>query len=237
MIKFTKINTILLAISFLLLPAGYGRSAEPQMPDVNGVLSPHDELRITEVAGLDPKEAFKRLKGAEFLVDEMLLPKAVYAAYKDRMAEGLDLALHQLSLPHREVINGKVLDRTAAFYVSKKILEVFPAESAEGLLELYRTGDGVVQGNVVRASGKISSRKISQLLVKALDNQKNSEKRTPEMEGFPMRVCDEAYNQLVLRYRIMDVLRTIGNGLSHEVRDYHIDILKNRIDELQGPQS
>jgi hypothetical protein len=236
MIRFTKVVTILL-ISFFLLPVGHGRAAEPQMPDVQGILGPDEELRISEVARLTPKEAFKKLKGVEFLVDEKLLHKAIYVTYKDRKAEGLDLALHHLLMPQREVINGKVVDRTAAFYVSKKFFEVFPEESVSELLKLYDKGDGMVQGNVVQASGKISGGEIRQLLVKALDNKKRSEEKNPEMLGFPLRVCDEAYNQLVLRYKVRGTLRTIGNGFNPEVRDYHIDILKKKIDEPRAPQS
>jgi len=237
MIQFIKIATVILSISFLLLPVGHSRAAEPQMPDVQRILSPEEELIISDVARSKPKEAFKRLKGVGFLVDEKLLHKAIYATYKDRKAEGLDLALHQLLLPQREVIAAKVVDRTAAFYVSKKFLEVFPEESVSELLELYKKGDGMVQGNVVRASGKISGGKIRGLLVEALDNKISSEEENPEMNGFPLRVCDEAYNQLVLRYKVRNVLRTIGNGLSPEVRDYHIDVLKKEINVLQGPQS
>ena len=223
-------------MSFLFLMVGEG-SAEPKRPEVQNILGPEDELRISEVARLKPKEAFKKLEGVEFLVNEKLLHRAIYETYKDRKAEGLDLAYYQLTLPQIEFIKGKMADRTAAFYVSKKIMEVFPGESVRELSQLYKSGDGMVQGNVIRASGKISGGEISRLLVKALDNKKNSEEKSPEIEGFPLRVCDEAYNQLVLRYKVRDVLRTIGNGLSPELRDYHIGVLKKKIDELQEPQS
>ena len=44
-----------------------------------------------------------------------------------------------------------------------------------------------------------------------------------------MRICDVAYNQLVLRYRIKNVLRTIGPIYRPENRDYHISVLKGRL--------
>jgi hypothetical protein len=236
MIQLSKIAAISLTISFLL-PAGSGRAVEPQMPDIQRIMSAEDELRIVEVARLEPAEAFLKLKSVEFLVNEKLLHRAIYETYKDRKKEGLDLAFQQLSLPQIEFVKGRVLDRTEAFYVGKKIMEVFPEESVSELSKLYKAGDGIVKGNVIRASGKISGGEISRLLVKALDNKMNSENKSPEMEGFPLRVCDEAYNQLVLRYKFRDVLRTIGNGLSPEVRDYHINVLKKKIDALQVPQT
>ena len=42
----------------------------------------------------------------------------------------------------------------------------------------------------------------------------------------PLRVCDVAYNLIVLHYGIQNVLRTIGTVHRIEVRDYHIDKLK-----------
>lgn len=234
--KHARIATILLTISFLLLLMRPGRAEEPQRPDVYKLLDSEDEAKISEVVHLTPEEAFERLKGIDFLIKEDLLHKAIFETYKYRKAEGIKLAFRYLTLPQREIIDGKVVDRTEYFYVAKKFLEVFPDESVSKLLGLYRRGNGMVQGNVIRASGKISGEAIKQLLVMALDNKIYSEEETPEMEGIPLRVCDEAYNQLVLRYVVKDVLRTIGNGFTLEVRDYHIEVLKEKLALLYGLQ-
>ena len=52
------------------------------------------------------------------------------------------------------------------------------------------------------------------------------EEKLPESVGDPLRVCDVAYNQIVLHFEIQNVLRTIGTVHRIEVRDYHIDKLK-----------
>lgn len=44
-----------------------------------------------------------------------------------------------------------------------------------------------------------------------------------------MRICDLAYNQLVLRYRLKNVLRTIGPVHRIETQDSHIEILKGKL--------
>ena len=47
-----------------------------------------------------------------------------------------------------------------------------------------------------------------------------------ETVGEPLRICDVAYNQLVLRYNVKGVLRVIGTIHKIDVRNYHIEKLK-----------
>lgn len=121
-------------------------------------------------------------------------------------------------------------EQTRDLYVAKKILQVFPEEAVNDLQDLYRMGDPITRRNVLYAAGKMAGgQAVQNMLIEALDDKSFSEESDPEMIGEPLRICDAAYNQLVLRYRIRNVLRAIGNAHRIEVRDYHIDILKDLI--------
>ncbi|MGQ9570396.1 MAG: hypothetical protein ACUVUQ_06060 [Thermodesulfovibrionales bacterium] len=220
-----------LTISFLAILLTLLNAKEPQMPDMNKSLEPEKEAKITEVMSLPAKEAFKQLKSIDFIVEEDLLNKAIFKTFRHRKTEGINLALKFLELPLLEMHEGKLIaDRTADFYVAKKILEVFPSESVGKLLMLYKEGDAITKGNIIRASGQIAGgKRIKNLLIKALDDKTFCEEENPEMDGPPMRICDVAYNQLILRYSIEDLQRAIGNIDTLENRDYYINLLKKRL--------
>ena len=113
---------------------------------------------------------------------------------------------------------------------AKSILEAFPDESVPALRALYRRGDALTRGNIVRSSGGIpGGDAVRDLLVGALEDKSFCEAASPESVGEPLRVCDAAYNQLVLRYRVKGMLRTIGPAHRVEIRDYHIGILKTKL--------
>jgi hypothetical protein len=224
---------IILVISFLALLITSVNAAEPRRPDVNHAFDFEKEAKINEVSGLTPEEALERLKGVDFLTDEDLLHKAIFKTFEHRKAEGIALALGYLGSPVMEIKNGKLVDRTGDFYVAKKILEVFPGGSVDKLLKLYKKGDAVTKGNVIRASGNIAGGlRIKNLLINALDDKTFCEKKDLEMEGERLRICDVSYNQLVLRYNVENVRRAIGNIDTIKVRDSHIDILKKRLEAL-----
>ena len=132
-------------------------------------------------------------------------------------------------MPEKEIVNGRRVHRADDIYLAKKFVEVFPDESGPILLDLYGRGDATTKGNVVRVSGRMAGKIARNILVTALDDKTFSGPEDPEVDGPPMRVCDLAYNQLVLRYRIRNVLRTIGPIDRIENRDYHINNLKGRL--------
>jgi hypothetical protein len=131
-------------------------------------------------------------------------------------------------------VRSKVVSRQTDIYIARKIFQVFPEDATKKLTMLYDRGDAITKGNVIMASGSVAGGPtIRNLLIRALDNKIFCEEQTEETLGEPMRVSDVAYNQLVLRYGIKDVLRTIGPSHSIEVRDYHIALLKGILyDEL-----
>jgi hypothetical protein len=223
-----KIGLIIAVTGLLVWPAAPAGGAEPEKPFVDGVFDVEKELKINEIAGLPVEEALKRLTGMEFLTDEELLNKSVSKAFGHRKTEAIASALDRLRLPAVERGDGGVVNRSTEFHVCKKVMEVFPEEAAGKVLLLYRDGDEVTRGNLIRASGRMAGgTAIRTLLLDALDDQTVAgDAAHPEMMGAPLRICDIAYNQLVLRYAIRDVLRTIGTVHKIENRDHHINILK-----------
>jgi len=204
-------------------------ASEPQKPDVNRAFDVKKEQNIDRISSHSAGEAFEELKAVEFLVEEDLLNKAIYKTFHQRKEEGIALSLQKLSLPEKEFINGRKVHRARDIYLAKKIAEVFPDESAPILLDLYGSGDATMKGNVIRVSGRLAGEIARNLLIRALDEKTYSDTEDPEVDGPPMRICDLAYNQLVLRYRIKNVLRTIGPGDRIENRDYHINNLKGKL--------
>ena len=225
-----KYIIIFTTLCCLLLPFIRANAKELEKPEINHAFDAKREARINKVAGLPSRQAFERLKGIDFFINEKMMHKAISKTFKHRREEGIDLALGYLSLPEREIKNGTLVDRSESFHVAKKILEVFPDESIDKLCKLYKNGNTTTKANIIRASGKIAGEQpIKDLLIHALEDKTPVEEEDIEMDGWPLRICDVAYNQLVLRYSIRNVLRTIGYSHRIEVRDYHIAILNNML--------
>jgi hypothetical protein len=183
-----------------------------------------------QLAAVGAEQAFEALKGDEFIQDEALSRQAVLGAFGHRKTEGIVLALNRVSLPVLDWGEGRARSRAADFVAAKSILEAFPEESVPALRALYGRSDALTRGNIVRASGGIpGGDSVRDLLVGALEDKSLCEEASPESVGEPLRVCDVAYNQLVLRYGVNEVLRTIGPVHRLEIRDYHIGILKTKL--------
>lgn len=222
--------TIGLTISLMAAVA----ATEPRKPDVYSSLDKWKESKVNELSRLPSEKVFERLKDIEFVIDQEMSYKAVYQAFKHRKEEAISLALNSLRLPAVETRNGKIIKRLDDIRVARKILEVFPEESVRGIVELYQNGSATTRGNIIRVLGKLAGGSVIEtLLIEALNDKTTCEEENPEVEGDPLRICDIAYNQLVLRHNIKKVLRAIGPVYRVEVRDYHIDILKNKLKSAQ----
>ena len=205
-------------------------AAEPTRPAVGYVFDAKKEAKIKELANLPLEEAFAKLKDKDFAVNDTLLHKAIFTAFQDRRQEAIDLALDYLKLPIMETIDYKRVNRVDDFYIAKKILHVFPEESVDSLLELYESSDAITKGNIIQVLGQMEGgQAIRDFLIGALDDRTFCEGEDLETMGPSLRICDAAYNQLVLRYKIKNVLRTIGTVYTIEQRDYHIEILKSQL--------
>lgn len=201
---------------------------EPQRPEVNPILDADREKKVREVADLSTQAAFERMKKNDFFLDNDLLHKSIFERFKNQRAKAIRFALQSLEKPQRESVGGKKIDRVRDFYVAKKILQVFPDEAVDKILSRYKKGNTLTRANIIRASAKIAGgQPIKELLINALDDRSFVEEEGPDSEGAPLRICDLAYNQLVLRYHIKNVLRVIGTLHRTDARDYHITLLKN----------
>ena len=174
------------------------------------------------------KETFERLHHADFFADEDLLNKGIDRAFGFRRREATSFAKEYLSSGRTAGETKERREQVLDLYLAKKILQVFPDEAVKDLQELYLIGDPATKRNVLCAAGMMADgQAIAQkILVEALDDKSFCEEDEPEMLGDPLRICDVAYNQLVLRYKIRNVLRAIGNTHRITTRDYHIARLK-----------
>ena len=219
---------VILALAYIFLLGVPVWANEPQRPNVNKVFSAENESKIQSLVSLGIEEVFDRLMDADFMINRDLTYKAIYTAYTDRKVQAISFARSYLSLPLIEFVDGQRISRVRDFNTAKKIFEVFPDEATPIIVTLYNKSDEIIRGNIIRAIGGVSGgEQIKNLLVKALDDKAFADEETPELMGDPLRVCDIAYNQLVLRYSIRDVLRTISSAHKIETRDYHISKLKD----------
>lgn len=204
---------------------------EPEKPVVDYPLESHREAKIVGLDGLKPKEVVQKLKDIDFVIDEPSLHKAIFKAFKHRRTEAVNLALEYLQLSPVGMDDGTPLNRNTELFIAKKILQVFPEEAVAPLLELYKNGDTTTKANILRASGSLpGGEAIRNLLVQALEDKSATEEgQHPEAVGTPLRLCDIAYNQLVLREDMRDILRTIGTTHRIETRDHNIEILQGRV--------
>ena len=219
---------VLVWVVCLLTSAG---AAEIRRPDVNKMFGQTEEATIRSLRSQGPQEVFDRLKSSEFLANRDLAYKAVYVAFGHRRAQAFAHAENCLREPLVEVVEGRYVTRVREFNMAKKVFEVFPDEAVPRLLALYQRSDAITRGNILRAAHGIDGGPpIQSMLAQALDDPSAAEEEgIPEQLGAPLRVCDIAYNQLVLRNGVRNVLRTISPGHKIEIRDYHISILKDRL--------
>jgi len=188
------------------------------------------EARINEIAGLSIHGAFEQMRSAETMASPDALRELIAGVFGHRKTETLEYVKNYLrsSLQAESgEISGK---RVRDFNLAKRVLEAFPEDASPLLLSLYEHNDEVTKANVIRAAGRIAGgEEIDNILMRALGDKTVFEEENPDSMGDPLRICDLAYNQLVLRHRIKNVLRTISPGHRVEVRDGHIEILKGKL--------
>jgi hypothetical protein len=209
-------------------------AAESVKIDVSYTLDAEKEKIIRDLGALPVHQAFKRLKRSDILSNEKFLNKAVFYAFQNRRSTAVAFALNAMQQQlYSYTADGRPINRGVNVYIAGKVFAMFPGESISPLVRQYQRGDAITRANIIRASGAIADHpRIGQLLITALNDKAFYERE----EGFesvdmPMRVCDHAYNQIVLHYQIKSVLRTISPVQRVETRNYHIDILKNILKE------
>lgn len=217
---------LFLTISFNALVS----AAEPAEPTVDQTLDFDKEAKIQKIKNLSLHEIFTTLCAQDFIIDEAFMHKTIYTAFAYRKKEAIAYAMGYLDT-NQDTTTGAGLEASRdRLYVAKTILQVFPKLSASSMVQAYPHSNAVTKGNIIRSAGNIAGGEaIRNLLIQALEDKTFCEEISPEGFGDPLRICDVAYNQLILRYKIRNTLRTIGTGHSIETRDDHVQLLKSRL--------
>lgn len=213
-----------------LTPLSSTDFSQPRIPALIDRLTPAREAKIGELQNLSFGEALEKLRDVEFSFNLSYLQAGVLAALGDKRTEAVDWALEELRAPKKEVVEGNIVVEMTDFNLAKVILRAFSQESLPGLVSLYDSSDPLARRNVLWVlSGIPGEGVIWTMMVGALDDQRICQEGEGDTDGRPLRVCDEAYNQIVLRCRITNGLRTIGPVHSLEARNYHIGELKKML--------
>ena len=224
------ITLLILTLTVWMSAGVSGEIREPSRPNVNRIFDAQKEAEINSLISLPAQEAFENLKDAEYLLNADLMYKAIYRSLSSRKQEALNVAAKYLRSPLTEVAGDRVISRLRDFTVAKRIFETFPEDAALLLVPLYERSDEIVKANILQASGKVAGgQEIREMFLLALNDKNAYEDENSDSSGRPMRICDMAYNQLVLRYNVKNVLRTISPSHAIETRDYHIGILKGML--------
>lgn len=210
------------------LPPGTSQMQQTTMskleqPDEDIILTGKQKADIAKIKTLSPVDAFNRLAENRYVLNPELSKKAIAEIFADAKEQAVDYAL-SIVQSHTQK------KEKAKFITAKKILSEFADKSIPKLLSLYPQTDNTINANVITAAGPLAfDSDIRNMLIDALDDKNEVLDDNPELVGMSLRICDIAYNQLVLNLDIKGVLRTIGTGMSDDVRDYHIEILKRKI--------
>jgi len=215
-----------IVIGILLLTLGVAFAEEPAAPVVDGQFSPEQEQRIDDLKSLSVPGVFEALHSPEFSVAQDYMDKAIYQALGSRSAEAVADAMVYVRSPQAQVS----AEGSRNLYLAKRVCQVFPDQAVDALLDIYSSTSARIRANVIYVVGQMAGGPaVKNLLVEALYDTTVCQPVTDETLGDPLRICDAAYNQLVIRYKIPDVLRVIGSVHSIDVRDYHIQQLLDRL--------
>lgn len=228
----TKIIVATIATCTLSLLVGLLNAKEPVRPSVGYTFDAKKEAKIRELKDLPLEEAFEKLKHVDFILNPDFLNKAIFTAFKHRTAQIIDYCITDLSMSRIEIVGGEMQSRQD-FHIVTQTLRVFPRESFPRLLEIYNIAEPITRGNIIVVLGKVEGGKgIRNLLIEALDDKTVCNEQSPDTHEEPLRICDEAYNQLLFRYKIYkrkEGLPFITDANNIDARDHYIDLLKSRL--------
>lgn len=213
------------------LPPGAGQIQQTEMPASPATpqvltLNNDQKADIAEMKTLNAEEAFEVLAEPEYVANDRLSETAASQAFANKEYQAVEYSMNKLQSVDEMSDYNAICELKAA----KTILSQFPETSIPQILDAYPKTDIISKANLLNAAGKmVCDERIKDLLVKALDNKTETIDINLELVGHPLRICDIAYNQLVLNLQITDVLRTIGTAMSDDIRDYHINVLKSRL--------
>lgn len=187
------------------------------------------QAALPELGTLPVATEIHSIEKLNVFYDQALLIQTLKLSLVNRQAEGITHALETLKLPGRDKSGRLISGRAEAHFVARNILQAFPTAAGGRLVAAYASGDTMTRANLITVAGALPGKEITVLLSKALTDTTRYEDLDPERPGDPLRLCDLAYNQLVLRLKTPGVLRTIGPGLRYGTRDFHIAVLKGKL--------
>ena len=229
--KKIKIVAAAIMACMLVFLVGLSNAKEPVRPSVGHTFDAKKEAKIRELKTLSLEEAFEKLKDVDFILNPDLMNKAIFTSFKNRTVQAIDYCIAELGIPRTEMVDGEMGSRQD-FSIATWILRVFPHESLPRMLELYSVAEPITKGNIIVVIGNMEGGEaIRNLLIDALDDKTVCNEQNHEMDEKPFRICDEAYNQLLFRYKIYKGekgLPFITDANSIDTRDHYIDLLKNR---------
>lgn len=217
---------IYVIVGIMILAFGSAYAGAPSLPKVDRQFSLEKEQRIHQLEHLSIQAVFQAFESPEFFDEVDYLDKAIFQAFNFRTGQAIDRALGYA----RSTRIANSPEGGWKLYIAKRIVQVFPDEALDGLLDIYASSGPKIRANVIYMIGQMAGEDVVRtLLVEALYDTSICQDVLAETLGEPLRICDAAYNQLVIRYRFKDVLRTIGSVHAIAVRDHHIQLLQNRL--------
>ncbi len=177
-------------------------------------------------------EPMRALADSAFTEDSRLLLSEIPPAFEGRLEEAFSLAVEKLRRPAWPAAEGDDGFDAGALLFARTLFEAFPAEAVDAVLRAFENGTGVLRGNLILAAGSLIrfDGRIETLFLAALGNEEPAtDPEAGDLEVEPFRLCDLAYNELVLHLQVPGVLRTLGPVHSLKTRDHHIGILKEAL--------
>lgn len=224
-----KIQYFFLISWIILISFKIAFAIEPVKPNTNLVFDYATEEKMNKIISLPSVDAFEKLKSLDFILNEDIFNNTVYRAFKYRKNEGINLAIKAITKKISKKGVSKIVDHIYELEIAKKIFEVFP-EEYQILVSLYNNGDISTKVNIINISAVNSNIEAKKILLIAL-NDKTIYEDPYEETDIPMRICDFAYNQIVLRYNIKGIARVLGTIDTIKVRDNYISKLKAKLRE------
>ena len=176
---------------------------------------------------MEISDVFHLLCDDKYLYNKKRMKKLVNQAFKNRQESVIEHAIAILDEP-MNIGEGEWLVSNYQFRVAEEVLISLNKKALRRMLEKYEISDSLTKGNIIHVVSKFDNndRRIRDLLSNALEDNSFCEEEDDTIGGTPLRVCDVAYNELVLRYDIQEVPRTIGSIHRVTVRDEQIKNLK-----------
>ncbi|MCK4818979.1 hypothetical protein KA005_24615, partial [bacterium] len=154
--KDKRIAILILFVYAFLGFVAFASAEEPARPRVDRIFDSKKEGKIQNLANLPLNKAFESLKDAEFFTNGDLMNKGIYEGFRGRKGKAIAFAMKYLKFSQSAGTDSARSMRGRDLYTAKKILQVFPDEAVDDLLELYATGGPETKRNILYAAGTMA---------------------------------------------------------------------------------